>query len=226
MENIESKNTVESNNQVKKHVFFEGTDGGSPRVMFLGNSITRHGPKADIGWSGDWGMAASSKDKDYVHICIKYIVEKYPNAFFCIVQGSEWERNYKNFNFKSLFSAASEFKPDILICCISANIPMVIFEHSAFIENIGKFHKYLTNGKPDTKIIITSSWFNNKEKSAAIKEYAANTHAEYVDISDIFQDKNNLPTDFWHEGVSVHPGDNGMKIIAERIIRKLNGIIG
>ena len=36
-------------------------------ILFIGDSITHHAPAPHLGWSGDWGMAASSRDSDYVH---------------------------------------------------------------------------------------------------------------------------------------------------------------
>ncbi len=45
-----------------------------PRVLFVGNSITLHGPRPQIGWTNNWGMAASARDKDYVHLLQKRIV--------------------------------------------------------------------------------------------------------------------------------------------------------
>ena len=47
------------------------------RVLFIGNSITRHEPAPDIGWYGSWGMAASVKN-DYAHV----IISKFEEAGF------------------------------------------------------------------------------------------------------------------------------------------------
>ncbi|MDO7885314.1 hypothetical protein [Hymenobacter cheonanensis] len=38
------------------------------KIIVLGNSITRHPPLAEIHWPHNWGMAATSQDKDFVHL--------------------------------------------------------------------------------------------------------------------------------------------------------------
>ena len=43
-----------------------------------------------------------------------------------------------------------------------------------------------------------------------------------VSLNDLGDDKGNMAIgEFWHEGVAMHPNDNGMRQIAERIVAKL-----
>ena len=54
----------------------EAADDYKPRInrmLFLGNSITLHGPAPQIGWTGNWGLAASAIEKDYVHLLLKRV---------------------------------------------------------------------------------------------------------------------------------------------------------
>ena len=91
------KNTVSSANQLPENEFitFDTKNNAEGlRVLFFGNSITRHGVKEDIGWHHDWGMAASAKEKDYVHLVLSEIRKTHPDAYDCICKGAEWESNY------------------------------------------------------------------------------------------------------------------------------------
>ena len=114
-QNLLEFKSVSRENQVEQPVWFCGEKGGSPRIMFIGNSITMHGALKSIGWFGNWGMAASAMEKDYVHLFMSGVLERFPNASFCIVQASCWEQNYKNFDYDAHFSAAKEWSRNIAI---------------------------------------------------------------------------------------------------------------
>ena len=222
MANLESKNTVRVEQQNMNWVTFEGDPAGSPRIMIIGNSITRHQPLPEIGWENDWGMAASSKERDYAHLIISHVRSKHPNAAFCIVQAAVWERTYTCCDYGASFADALGFHPDVIVCAISANIAAADFDRVDFVREIGLLHGYLSDGA-HPHIIMTTSFFDNEEKTAAIKEYASLVGGEVVEISDLCHDEENLAIDkHWHSGIEHHPGDVGMARIAERIIKKLN----
>ena len=85
---------------------------------------------------------------------------------------------------------------------------------------IDKLFKYLSGGNADVKIIISSSFFGDVDKCRAISEYAEEHGAKYVWISDLINDKSNLAIgQFEHDGVQIHPGDKGMKELADFLNR-------
>lgn len=202
-----------------------GKEGGSPRIMFVGNSTTRHEPNADIGWNFNHGMAASCAESDYVHLVMAAVLAERPDAEFCIVQASRWEFKYKECDIDAYFHTAKDFNPDLIITLLSGNIPAKDFTKEDFILEMGKLHAYLSGGKK-VSMIQGTGFFGNETKNEAIKEYCRVSGAQLADISELCQDRETLAIGkFWHEGVAMHPGDKGMKKIADIIIEKIQKII-
>ena len=109
------KNVVPAEHQVKKAFRAFGKENGSPRVLYVGNSITRHGPKPSIGWTNDCGMAASSVDKDYVHVNAAMVAKVKPNAEFAYLNVADsLERKFTDPDWKpgTYFKDVKVFKPE------------------------------------------------------------------------------------------------------------------
>ena len=88
------ENIVSAFNQNKGNVFMYENDAAKLKILFVGNSITKHSPKADIGWYNDCGMAASSVEKDYVHLLVKKVMQYDPNVSYGIAQVAQYERTF------------------------------------------------------------------------------------------------------------------------------------
>ena len=217
------KNTVESKNQLGKNPFitYENTDGMGKRVLFVGNSITRHAPKSDIGWNNDWGMAASEKDRDYVHLVKKAVLDNDSDATFCICQVAEWERKYKEGEEQiKIFSEAREFDADLIIMRITENCDTKVFDKSIFKNEYINFVKFLDKNSK-AKVIITSSFWKHPGDEV-LEKIASENRWEFVYMGDLGElDEMKATGLFEHSGVAAHPGDLGMKKIAERIIEKI-----
>ena len=94
------------------------------RILFLGNSITLHGPNADIGWTGNWGMAASSEDKDYVHLVTSSLAQHIGARPQIMVRNiADFERNYATYDVDQKMRDLFAFDPDLVILAIGENVP-------------------------------------------------------------------------------------------------------
>lgn len=215
------KNTVKAENQLKENEYIKFYPGGGEiKVLIVGNSITRHGVNEEIGWLGDYGMAASSEEKDYVHIIMREINSNH-GASYCICQASAWESNYKNpKDIYGLFEEARDFAADLIIIRLIENVPTSAFDKELFKEEYVKFISYL-NKTGMAKIVITDGFWKHPGDEQ-IAQVAKEQGYAFVTLGDLGElDEMKAIKLFKHDGVAQHPGDKGMQNIAERILEKL-----
>lgn len=222
------KNTVPPVGQTASCVIKDGASNGNVRILFIGNSITYHGYKPDIGWFGSYGMAASCKENDYVHRLAAMLEEENVFADKCVVNVAEWERNYKTGDEvlkRGIYSEAVEFDADIIIVRILENCPTDGWEKETFKKQFLTFLDYF-DPKNNAKIILTTSFWRHKG-SETIEEIAKERGLQCVHLTDL-GDKDEMKAigKFEHNGVAIHPGDLGMYNMAKRLLPAVKKELG
>ncbi len=217
----ETLNTVSAANQLtsKSVKIFE--NGGKCRVLFIGNSITWHSPKADIGWHGDWGMAASAPELDYVHRLVFMMKNAVGEVDYCIAQLAEWERGYENGReiLETNYTAARDFGADIVVVRIGENMPKG--SAPSCKPQFADMIRYFVT-KESTHVVVTDSFWKNDPRDGMIREIAEENGYTFCRIGDLERDPKTMAIgQFEHRGVSVHPSDYGMEMIAKRIFESI-----
>lgn len=218
MRNFEKDNTVAAENQLPQEQRLTSAEGGAAfRVLFVGNSITRHGPKPDIGWPWDWGMAASSIENDYAHLFMRMLKCLIPGASHRIAQAASWERAYwQGADVLREFESALTPGNDLIVVRIGENILPEDMEkyplEPAFEEMLRFF------GKNGGRLLMTGLFWPNERKQAAMEAAARQLNVPFVPLSDLgTRDDMKALGLFEHAGVAAHPGDLGMRAIAGRV---------
>lgn len=215
-----SENTVPGVNQLAADARIRGNGDSHPRVLFLGNSATLHGPSAEIGWTGDWGMAASRAENDYVHVFMREFRKKFPEASWRIGQLADWERNYwLDEEVLNRFAALREWRADYIFAVfLGANSPEALLSSHDFSLHYEKMLRYFD---PDCRArpFVTNMFWENASRDDAVRRAAANAGAILVDINDLGRaDEMTALGKYAHSGVAMHPGDLGMYTIAARLL--------
>ena len=194
---------------------------GRPRVLVLGNSITRHGPRPEIGWTNDFGMAASSVDRDFVHVLAAKARAEFPAASFELANvAGTFERTFgKGVELERDFGRFRDWRPDAVILFFGANCPKTYDAKpdGRFGRELERLRNFLANdGK--TRFLFCQGFYDRPVLDAEKKALAAKYGDVYVPMADI-RSRNDV------KGRYSHPSDNGMRLIAERFWDRLEPVI-
>jgi len=210
-------NVVPAQNQVRRAyaAFGAQPEKASLRILYVGNSITHHGAKPSIGWTNDCGMAASSIERDYVHVNAALVQKKVPDAAFAYLNvAGTLERTFMqpDWTAEKHFKDAKSFRPDIVVFFFGANVPQtydadVKKAARTFGAAVAELREYLDGGK--TRFLISEGFYKRPVLDAEKKAVARKYGDTFVEMGDI------ASRDDTH-GRFNHPCDLGMRLIAER----------
>lgn len=195
--------------------------------LAIGNSITSH-PLADYWWNENIGMAATSEDKDYVHLLGKWLKDnKKEEVMFQAYNFYIWEVQSKDRaeTLNLLDSYLSETL-DLITIQLSENAVDIVTFETDYME----LFRYVHNKAPYAQIIVIDDFWDKWDK-AAMKERAAKVcGVDFVSLDSIKEngyyqagkgavvyDKAGNAHTIEHDGVAMHPGDKGMAYIAEAV---------
>lgn len=213
-------NTVSADNQVVKSAssYVLGNTESGTKIAVLGNSITRHGPNPGIGWNNDFGMAASDRDHDYVHLLFNKLAESGKDVCFFVKQFAFWERNLTA-EFNEDFSDVMDFKPDIIVFRLGENVARNV-DLDLFERETERLLDYVGGGR--ARLLLTTCFWHHEAVDTVIRRLSEKRGLTPVELGDL-GDRPEMKALglFEHSGVASHPGDLGMENIAERIFDAL-----
>lgn len=169
----------------KKH---EPEATGKPfsNVVILGNSITLAGPNPSIGWNGNWGMAASVADSDYVHLLTRHFKSENAACKVSAMNIAAFEREFNTFPLKDSLQRYRDTKPDLVIIRIGENVAADA-DTTAFSAQYAKLVNYFKAADPSVKILgVGSFWLGKDAFDRAMKQYSP-----FISLSNLGTDMSN-----------------------------------
>ena len=206
------------------------------KILFLGNSITLHPPLVERKWNGNWGMAASRLEKDFVHLLTQQINEhtggalkvtlvdptkKNPDGSTSLGDANVvniadiLERKYASYDPAKL-RAQIAARPDVVVLQFGENVGMDSFDSAAFTKSLKKLVGDLKESSNPTIFMTSHIYGPNPGLDRIKQEVVAEDpgHRVFVDLSGFRKDPTN-------NGFLDHPNDQGMKFIADALFKAM-----
>ena len=206
------------------------------KTVFIGNSL--------LCGMGFYGMCASNSKSDYFHYVSQAILEKNPKAEFVKIAAAkfegcedkesfeDWWTNSINRHTQKIVKDNFDEDVDLILVQLGDNVNSPE-RADGLNANINTFISQLRNKSPKARIIWVLGWYNRSNYYDIIARNCAKWNIPIVDISDLNTIDNQATKGQMCEqpdgtyapakdGWITHPGDKGMKLIAERIIKMID----
>ena len=186
------------------------------KMLVIGNSITQHGPAPDIGWTNSCGMAASGTDKDYVHLLHAALCRHQPKP--------EPELVVRSMSAVKLPERLSQLRAlagvgaDLVVIQMGDNLQPDQANHETLRKPYELLIKSLRRADPEALLVVVSTWGGGANRDEMMALACRNQYVPFVRIDHLIRDERNRAVSeerFEHSGVNWHPGDRGMKAIAD-----------
>lgn len=199
-------------------------------VAIFGNSLTME--------RGGIGMCASDQNHDWYHYVTEYVKSKNANATFnARANVSNWEAATTSTARQTVFD--NQIKPTL-----TTDTDLVILQLVDNVNSEDRLATFAQDAKtlianihtvaPKARVYWVAGWFVDQNKLDMIKAACDQNNATLVNIWSLFSDVSNRGTmgmtrtgidgTNWQvaiEGEALHPGDKGMRLIADAVIGKL-----
>lgn len=204
-------------------------------VLVVGNSITEHAPSASLGWTGNWGMAATDASKDYYSILQNTVMEQYPDyeVDFSKAGAYTFEKSVTtstDYDYTRIIEACfgtkmKEVNPDIITFQWGDNVKNCNEESYAYALN--QVVDYCREYNPNVTLIFSQHFYGSAgdDKCLAVEDVAKEKGVTYVKLYPVNKRANLAYDDFGDTAFSSHPGDKGMELIADIFYTEIKKVI-
>ena len=207
------------------------------KMLFMGNSLL-------LGMEMSFGMCSSAKDKDYFYHVSEYVKTKSPRCIFEKLHASPFEHCESLEEFEEAYYTAPNTYTGKPMCeSFTEDLDVIVLQagdninteskNQTFAKSGDLFIERIKKASPRARIIWVHGWYNREPTYSYIVGLCKRWGIERLEIGDTrsyeaeahdypnFINKEGNPTpikDTWR----THPGDIGMKRIADKLIALLN----
>jgi lysophospholipase L1-like esterase len=193
------------------------------RILIAGDSITHHSPSpadSGLGWQGDWGMAATAADKDYVHLFLAKLAAAQgagttPPDFW--ISGEGGGKITDQLKFADKITA---YHADLALVQLGENDRVATVE--AFQQPYEQLLAAIRAGNPNVRILCVGVWgiwpTGDHTKDNMIRAACQKYGATFADLGDAFTKPENQAKSenrYTVPGINWHPSDSGMAAYAD-----------